>query len=103
MPRAPKPRPPTASERLEALPGEPWPFPGRSPKHDLSTCTVTANWPEHAPVIEAEVEAFERCFGDLFYEMARASPISAAFTPNTIESWIGRIVTKFPDASSRSW
>lgn len=31
----------TASEQLEELLGYPWPFPGRPPKHDLSTWTVT--------------------------------------------------------------
>src|SRR3546814_11593773 len=34
-------RAPSASEQLEALLGEPWPFPGRPPKHDLSTWRVT--------------------------------------------------------------
>jgi hypothetical protein len=66
MPRAAKPRPPTASQQLEALLGEPWPFRGRPPKHDLSTWTVTDDWPEHVPVTEAEAEIFERWFGDLF-------------------------------------
>ena len=62
-------RPPTASEQLEALLGEPWPFPGRPPKHDLSTWTVTDDWPEHIPVTEAEVDVFEAWFGDLFDEL----------------------------------
>jgi hypothetical protein len=31
----------TASEQLEALLGQPWPFAGRPPKHDLSTWAVT--------------------------------------------------------------
>lgn len=66
MPRATKPRPPTASEQLEALLGEPWPFRGRPPKHDLSAWTVTDDWPEPVPVTETEVEVFERWFGDLF-------------------------------------
>jgi hypothetical protein len=61
--------PPTASEQLEALLGQPWPFPGRPPKHDLSTWTVTDDWPEHIPVTEAEVDVFEAWFGDLFDEL----------------------------------
>jgi hypothetical protein len=44
--------------------GEPWPFPGRPSKHDLSTWTVTDDWPEHIPVSEAEIDLFERWFGD---------------------------------------
>ncbi len=69
MARPRKERPPTASEQLEALLGVPWPFPGRPPKHDLSTWTVTDDWPEHIPVTEAEVEVFEAWFGDLFDEL----------------------------------
>jgi hypothetical protein len=57
---------PTVSEQLEKLLGDPWPFPGRPPKHDLSTWTVTDDWPERVPVTEAEVEVFERWFADLF-------------------------------------
>jgi hypothetical protein len=59
----------TASEQLEALLGYPWPFPGRPPKHDLSTWIVTDDWPDPVPVTEAEVEVFERWFGDLFDEL----------------------------------
>ena len=62
-------RPPTASEQLEELLGYPWPFPGRPPKHDLSTWTVTDDWPDPVPVTEAEIEVFERWFGDLFDEL----------------------------------
>ena len=62
-------RPPTASEQLEALLGYPWPFPGRPPKHDLSTGTVTDDWADSVPVTEAEIEVFERWFGDLFDEL----------------------------------
>jgi len=69
MPRASKPSPPTASEQLTALLGEPWPFRGRPPKHDLSIWTVTDDWPEQIPVTEVEVEIFERWFGDLFDEL----------------------------------
>jgi hypothetical protein len=69
MARLRKERPPTASEQLEALLGYPWPFPGRPPKHDLSTWTVTDDWPEHIPVTEAEVDVFEAWFGDLFDEL----------------------------------
>ncbi len=49
--------------------GQPWPFPGRPPKHDLSTWVVTDDWPEHIPVTEAEVDEFEAWFGDLFDEL----------------------------------
>lgn len=62
-------RPPTVSEQLEALLGYPWPFPGRLPKHDLSTWTVTDDWPRPVPVTQAEVEVFEHWFGDLFDEL----------------------------------
>jgi hypothetical protein len=65
---------PTVSEQLEALLGYPWPFPGRPPKHDISTWTVTDDWPEHVPVTEAEVEVFERWFADLFDEVFGAAP-----------------------------
>lgn len=57
---------PTASQQLEELLGYPWPFPGRPPKHDLSTWNVTDDWPDPVPVTQAEVEVFERWFGDLF-------------------------------------
>ena len=59
MARPRKDRPPTASEQLEKLLGHPWPFPGRPPKQDLSTWTVTDDLPEHIPVTEAEVDVFE--------------------------------------------
>lgn len=62
-------RPPTASEHLEELLGYPWPFPGRRPNHDLSTWTVTDDWPDPVPVTQAEIEVFERWFGDLFDEL----------------------------------
>jgi len=62
-------RPPTASEQLEELLGCPWPFPGRPPKHDLTTWTVTDDWPDPVPVTETEIEVFERWFGDLFDEL----------------------------------
>ena len=62
-------RAPTASEQLEELLGYPWPFPGRPPKHDLSTWTVIDDWPDPVPVTQAEIEVFERWFGDLFDEL----------------------------------
>ena len=62
-------KPPTASEQLEALLGYPWPFPGRPPKHDLSTWTVTDDWPHPVPVTQAEIEVFEQWFGDIFDEL----------------------------------
>ena len=65
-------RAPSASEQLEALLGRPWPFPGRPPKHDLSTWRVTDDWSDPVPVTLAEVEVFERWFGDLFDELFSA-------------------------------
>ena len=62
-------RSPTTSAQLEALLGYPWPFPGRPPKHDLSAWTVTDDWPNQVPVTDAEVDVFERWFGDLFDEL----------------------------------
>jgi hypothetical protein len=69
MARLRRKRPPTASEQLEALLGYPWPFPGRPPKHDLSTWTVIDDLPEQIPVTEAELDVFEAWFGDLFDEL----------------------------------
>jgi hypothetical protein len=69
MSRSRRVRPPTASEQLEALLGHPWPFPGRPPKHNLSTWTVTDDWPDPVPVTEAEIEVFEQWFDDLFDEL----------------------------------
>jgi len=54
--------------------GYPWPFPGRPPRHDLSAWAVTDDWPERVPVTEAEVEVFERWFGDLFDELFGPAP-----------------------------
>jgi hypothetical protein len=65
---------PHASEQLEALLGCPWPFPGRPPKHDLSTWTVTDDWPERVPVTEAEVDVFEQWLADLFDELFGTAP-----------------------------
>jgi hypothetical protein len=62
-------RPPTTSKELEALLGYPWPFPGRPPKHDLSTWTVTDDWPRPVQVTQVEIEVFEQWFGDLFDEL----------------------------------
>jgi len=69
MPR-PSPRhEPTASQQLEALLGEPWPFPGRPPRHDVASWRVTDDWPEQVPVTDAEIAVFEAWFGDLFDEV----------------------------------
>jgi len=73
MPRTRKPRPPSASEQLEALLGRPWPIPGRPPRHDLSTWTVIDDWPDPVPVTTPEVDIFESWFSDLF---------DAIFTPD---------------------
>lgn len=37
----------------------------RRPKQDVSTWTVIDDWPEKVPVTEAEIEIFERYFGDV--------------------------------------
>ena len=42
---------------------------GRPPKDDLSTWTVTDDWPERIPVTSAEVDVFEAWFGDVFDEL----------------------------------
>ncbi|WP_198155225.1 hypothetical protein [Candidatus Burkholderia verschuerenii] len=57
-------RPPTASEQLEELLGYRVQM-GRPPKHDLGTWTVTDDWPDPVPVTDAEIEVFDRWFGDL--------------------------------------
>jgi hypothetical protein len=67
-PRARRVRPPTASEQLEELLGYPVPI-GRSPKYDMSTWTVTDDWPDPVPVSEAEISVFEQWFGDFFDEL----------------------------------
>lgn len=41
----------------------------RRPKHDVSTWIVTDDWPDEVPITEAEIEVFERHFGDVFDEM----------------------------------
>jgi hypothetical protein len=69
MPRSARPHRPSASEQIHRLLGEPWPFPGRPPRHDLSTWTVTDDWPADVPVTAAEIDVFERWFGDLFEEL----------------------------------
>ena len=69
MSRSRRVRPPTASEQLEALLGHPWPFPGRPPKQNLSTWTVTDDWPDTVTVTQEEIDVFEQWFGDLFDEL----------------------------------
>lgn len=41
----------------------------RRPKHDVFTWTVTDDWPEKVPITEAEIEIFERYFGDVLDEL----------------------------------
>jgi len=43
--------------------------PKRRPKHDVSTWTVIDDWPEKVPITEAEIEIFERYFGDILDEL----------------------------------
>lgn len=61
-------KPPTVSEQLGKLLGYHVSM-GRPPKHDLSTWTVTDDWPRPVPVMHAEIEVFEQWFGDLFDEL----------------------------------
>ncbi|WP_157070175.1 hypothetical protein [Aureimonas frigidaquae] len=35
----------------------------------MSTWIVTDDWPDEVPITEAEIEVFERYFGDVFDEM----------------------------------
>ena len=42
---------------------------GRPIADDVSTWTVTDDWPDEVPVTEAEIEVFEAWFGDLFDEL----------------------------------
>ena len=51
------------------IPTEPWPRIGRPAKHDLSTWTVTDDWPESVPISDAELDVFEAWFGDLFDDL----------------------------------
>lgn len=74
MARPHKPRPPSVSQQLEVLLGEPWPIPGRPPKHDLATWRVTDDWSDPVPVTLAEVEVFERFFAALFDELFAPDP-----------------------------
>ncbi len=74
MPRSSRNPTPTISGQLESLLGYAWPFPGRPPKHDLSTWAVTDDLPGHVPVTEAEIEVFERWFADLFDELFGPTP-----------------------------
>lgn len=69
MPRSCRRHEPTASEQLEALLGEPWPFLDRPPRHDVASWRVTDDWPEKVPVTDAEIAVFEAWFGDLFDEL----------------------------------
>jgi hypothetical protein len=69
MPRKPRHHEATASEQLEGLLGEPWPFPGRPPKHDVDRWHVSDNWPMQVPVTDAEIAVFEAWFGDVFDEL----------------------------------
>jgi hypothetical protein len=68
VPRSGRDRAPTASEQLEELLGYHVPM-GRPPKCDMSTWTVTDDWPDPVPVSEAEMAVFEQWFGDLLDEL----------------------------------
>ena len=69
MSRKPRHHEATASEQLEELLGEPWPFQGRPPKHDVERWRVIDDWPAQVPITDAEVAVFEAWFGDVFDEL----------------------------------
>lgn len=63
-------KPPRTSRSASSTNSNPaGPSSKRRPKHDVSTWTVTDDWPEKVPITEAEIEVFERYFGDVFDEM----------------------------------
>jgi hypothetical protein len=45
------------------------PPPARPAPEDPARWTVKDDWPDYAPVTEAEIEVFEAWFGDLFDEL----------------------------------
>ena len=51
------------------IPIEPWPRIGRPVKHDLLAWTVTDDWADPVPTIDAELDMFEAWFGDIFDEL----------------------------------
>ena len=54
----------------DRLPSATAPTPrARGTKNDLADWIVTDDWPEHIPVSEAEVDLFERWFGNFFDEL----------------------------------
>lgn len=69
MPRKPRQQEATASEQLEQLLGEPWPFRGRPPRHNVESWRVIDDWPAQVPVSDAEVAVLEAWFGDIFDEL----------------------------------
>lgn len=46
---------------------------GRRPEHDVETWMVTDDWPDPAPITDAELDVFEGWFGDLFDELFEPS------------------------------
>ena len=53
---------------------QPSPRIGRPPNHDLTTWTITDDWPDPIPVTEAEIAMFEQWFGNLFDELFGPNP-----------------------------
>lgn len=43
--------------------------PGHRSKHNVEEWTVTDDWPERVPVLQAEIDVFEAWFGYLFDEL----------------------------------
>lgn len=54
---------------------------GRPPKYDLSTWVVTDDWPNPVPVTSAEVQVFEKWFGDVLDEIFDEELSSAIGAP----------------------
>jgi hypothetical protein len=62
-------------------PGRPKRSSGRPPKHDVSTWTITNDWPEQIPVSDAEVDVFEQCFGDLLDDLFGPGDLTGKLRP----------------------
>lgn len=54
--------------------GEPEPRRSPPPGAEPKTWCVVDDWPERVPVTEAEIEVFERWFGDIFDELFGPQP-----------------------------
>lgn len=66
-PRQPAPR--ALPDNLYDYADNPTPTAGRPREHHVRALRVVDDWPEDVPVTEAEVQVFERWFGDIFDEL----------------------------------